>query len=83
MLPSLFFDITSLQFFDVKLVSMLQFSMFPYSMLPSSIKIPLLTKCFYFIFNDMQILQKNNIYEKCCKSDKYFGNCEKLHYLTR
>ncbi len=46
MLPSLFFDVrslqifdvTSLQIFDVKLVSMLQFSMFPYSMLPTSIK---------------------------------------------
>jgi len=37
MLLSLFFDVTSLQIFDVKLVSMLQFSMFPYSMLPSSI----------------------------------------------
>jgi len=36
-LPSLFFDVTSLQIFNVKLVSMLQFSMLPYSMLPSSI----------------------------------------------
>jgi len=38
-LPSLFFDVTSPQIFDVKLVLMLQFSMFPYSMLPSSIKL--------------------------------------------
>jgi len=37
MLPSLFFEVTSLQIFDVKLVSMLQFSMFPYLMLPTSL----------------------------------------------
>jgi len=36
-LPSFFFDVTSLQIFDVKLVSMLQFSIFPYSMLLPSI----------------------------------------------
>jgi len=32
MLPSFFFNVTRLQIFDVKLVSMLQFSIFPYSM---------------------------------------------------
>jgi len=38
-LPSLFFDVTSLQIFDLKSLSNLQFSMFPYSILPPSINI--------------------------------------------
>ncbi len=37
MLPSFFFDVTRLQIFDVKSLSMLHFSMFPYSMLTPSI----------------------------------------------
>jgi len=39
MLPSFFFDVTRLQIFDVKLVSILQFSIFPYSILLPSIEL--------------------------------------------
>jgi len=38
MLPSFIFDVTSLQIFDAKMVSILQFSIFPYSILIASIK---------------------------------------------
>jgi hypothetical protein len=38
MLPSFIFDVKRLQIFDVKMVSILQFSIFPYSILIASIR---------------------------------------------